>query len=77
MGILDDKDRYSPRTIDELAEDPIPSTLLTEPVGPANVRTLVPKARSLHAVLVESLNSTQWVIPSAYQITLAAAEQEY
>jgi type III secretory pathway component EscU len=50
--------RFHPRTLDELIEDPIPLTV-TEPPGPANVSTLRPKARSLHAVLVESLNSTQ------------------
>jgi hypothetical protein len=51
-------DKYWPRQIDELERDPIPQTVLTEPLPPDNVIAL-PKARSLHAVLVESLNSTQ------------------
>jgi hypothetical protein len=32
---------------------------LNEPVPPDNVATLVPRQRSIHAVLVENLNSTQ------------------
>ena len=51
-----DKDRYRPRTTEELEADPIPVSLLNEPVPPDNVSTLVrPKQRSLHAVLVESV----------------------
>jgi hypothetical protein len=64
---MDDRDRYlpnagtyCPRTFEELASDPIPTTLLNEPLPPDNVSTLpVPRARSIHATLVESLNSTQ------------------
>ena len=53
-------DKYWPRQFDELAGDPTPVTFINEPVPPDNVRALAqPKARSLHAVLVESLNSTQ------------------
>jgi hypothetical protein len=52
-------DRYWPRQFDELADDPTPVTLINEPVPPDNVATLVPRQRSVHAVLVESLNSTQ------------------
>jgi hypothetical protein len=56
--MLDDK--YRPRTFDELAGDSTPLTWLNEPMPPDNVRALArPKARSLHAVLVENLNSTQ------------------
>jgi hypothetical protein len=52
--------QYWPRQFDELAGDPTPVTFINEPVPPDNVRALAqPKARSLHAVLVESLNSTQ------------------
>jgi hypothetical protein len=54
---LDDK--YRPRTFEELAGDPTPVTLINEPLPPDNVTTLVPRQRSIHAVLVESLNSTQ------------------
>jgi hypothetical protein len=52
-------DKYSPRSFVELAEDSIPQTLLNEPLPPDNVRALVPKARSLHAVLCEALINTQ------------------
>jgi hypothetical protein len=49
-------DKYWPRQFEELASDPIPQTVLTEPVMD-NVIPL-PKPRSLHAVLVESLTNT-------------------
>jgi len=55
--MLDDRDRYWPRRFDELEGTPV--TLINEPVPPDNVTTLVPRQRSIHAVLVESLNSTQ------------------
>jgi hypothetical protein len=52
-------DKYHPRTMDELASDPVPVSWLNEPAPPDNVATLVPRQRSIHAVLVESLNSAQ------------------
>src|SRR5215469_2374918 len=55
--MLDDRDRYWPRRFDELEGAPV--TLINEPVPPDNVATLVPRQRSIHAVLVENLNSTQ------------------
>jgi hypothetical protein len=54
---LDDK--YLPRTFAELGSDRTPVTWLNEPAPPDNVTTLVPRQRSIHAVLVESLNSTR------------------
>ena len=51
--------RYWPRRFEEMAEDPVPRSLINEPLPPDNVTTLVPRQRSIHAVLVESLNSTQ------------------
>jgi hypothetical protein len=52
--------KYRARTFEEMADDPIPVTLINEPVPPDNVSALVrTKQRSLHAVLVESLNSTR------------------
>jgi hypothetical protein len=52
--------RYWPRQFDELGSDPIPVSLLNEPVPPDNVRALVrPNQRSLHAVLCEALTNTQ------------------
>ena len=53
-------DKYRPRSFEEMVEDPIPVTLINEPLPPDNVRALVqPKARSLHAVLCEALTNTQ------------------
>ena len=52
-------DRYWPRRFEEMASDRAPVTWLNEPVPPDNVATLVPRQRSIHAVLVESLNSTK------------------
>jgi len=52
-------DRYRPRTFEELADDPIPVSLLNEPLPPDNVSTLRPTQRSLHAVLCEALTNTQ------------------
>ena len=47
------------RTSEELAGDPTPVTLINETLPPDNVTTLVPRQRSIHAVLVENLNSKQ------------------
>ena len=52
-------DKYWPRQFEEMAEDPVPRTVLTEPLPPDNVISLVPRQRSIYAVLVENLNSTQ------------------
>jgi hypothetical protein len=53
-------DKYTPRTFDELAQDPIPVTVLNEPLPPENVSTLARTSqRSLHAVLCEALMNTQ------------------
>ena len=51
--------RYWPQQFEEMASDQTPVTWLNEPVPPDNVTTLVPRQRSIHAVLVESLNSTK------------------
>ena len=43
-----------------MAEDPIPVSLINQPLPPDNVRPLVrPNPRSLHAVLCEALTNTQ------------------
>ena len=43
-----------------MAEDPIPVSLINQPLPPDNVRTIVrPTQRSLHAVLCEALTNTQ------------------
>jgi hypothetical protein len=49
--------RYWPRQFDEI--EGTPQTWINEPVPPDNVSALVPRQRSIHAVLVENLNSTQ------------------
>ena len=56
--MLDDRNRYWPRPFDEIEGTPV--TLINEPLPPDNVSVLMPtKQRSLHATLVESLNSTR------------------
>ena len=55
-------DRYRPRTFEELAEDPIPHTLLTEPWPPDNVIPLPKPAHSLRAVLCDALTSNQGLL---------------
>ena len=47
--------KYWPAQIDETENRP---SFISQPLPPENVITL-PKARSLHAVLVENLNSTR------------------
>jgi hypothetical protein len=55
---MHDRDRYWPRWPDEIEDTP--RTWLNEPVPPDNVRTIArAERRPLHAVLVESLNSTR------------------
>jgi hypothetical protein len=51
--------KYWPRQFEELGSDPIPVTLINEPLPPDNVSTLVrTKQRSLHAVLCGALTNT-------------------
>ena len=58
--MLDDRDRYWPRRFEEMANDRTPVSWINEPVPPDNVSALVQtKKRSLHAILVESLNSAR------------------
>jgi len=53
-------DKYRPRSFEEMASDPVPVTLINEPVL-EDVRELRPgaKQRSLHAVLCEALTNTK------------------
>jgi hypothetical protein len=61
--MLDDRDRYWPRRFEEMAADPIPQSLLNEPLPPDNVRSIGRAARRpLHAVLCEALTNTQAVL---------------
>src|SRR5262249_28489613 len=52
--------RYWPQQFD--GSDPIPVSWLSEPVPPDNVRTLVPRERSLHASLCEALASNRGLL---------------
>src|SRR5262249_40670096 len=55
--------KYTPRTLDELADDPIPVTVLNEPLPPENVGVLVPgRQRSLHAVMAQNLKDVEGLI---------------
>jgi hypothetical protein len=49
--------RYWPRPFEEIEDTPV--SWINEPAPPDNVTALVPRQRSIHAVLVESLNSTR------------------
>jgi hypothetical protein len=49
--------RYWPRRFNEI--EGTPQTWINEPLPPDNVSALVPRQRSIHAVLVENLNSTR------------------
>ena len=55
----DDKKRFWPRSfsLEPLERDPV--TVINEPPLPDNVSVMVPKPRSLHAVLCEALTNTQ------------------
>jgi hypothetical protein len=61
--MLDDRDRYHPRSFEELASDPIPVTFINKPLPPENVSTLpVRRAHSLHAVLCDALTSSRGLL---------------
>ena len=54
--------KYWPRTSDELAADPIPHSLINQPVH-ENVGLLVPRQqRPLHAIIAQSLKETEALI---------------
>jgi hypothetical protein len=61
--MLDDRNRYWPRTFEELGSDRIPVSWLNEPVPPDNVSALVrTRQRSLHASLAETLASSRGLL---------------
>jgi hypothetical protein len=61
--MLDDRNRYWPRQFEEMAEDPIPQSLLNEPLPPDNVVVLVPhRRRSLHAIVAQNLADVEDLI---------------
>jgi hypothetical protein len=51
-------------------------TWLNEPAPPDNVATLVPRQRSIHAVLVENLNSTQALLTRLEHPGVSVPRQE-
>ena len=51
--------KYWPRKLEELGSDPIPVSLINEPIHETIELRPGAKQRPLHAVLVESLNSMQ------------------
>jgi hypothetical protein len=72
-----DRDQYHPGGLEELAADPVPVSLLNEPVR-EDVRELRPgaKQRLLHAVLVESLTNTRALLNRLEAgVTVPRAEQ--
>jgi len=58
--MLDDK--YRPRRFDELANDPIPVSVINEPLPLDNVIPLPKPAHSLHAVLCDALTSNRGLL---------------
>ena len=58
----DNGGKYWARTVDELAGDRTPVTVVNEPLPPDNISTLVRRPRSLHAVLCEALMNTQGLL---------------
>jgi len=56
-----DRDRYHPRTVDEIDGSGV--SLLNEPLLPENVGVLVPgRQRSLHAVMAQNLADVEGLI---------------
>jgi hypothetical protein len=55
-------DKYHPRSFEEMVEDPIPTTIINEPI--CEVIELRPgqKAHSLHAVLCDALTSSRGLL---------------
>jgi hypothetical protein len=71
LVVMDKK--YTPRTLDELAGDPTPVTLINEPVPADNVGVLVPgRQRSLHAVMAQNLKDVEGLI-ARLELGVAAA----
>jgi hypothetical protein len=54
--------KYTPRTIDELAADPIPVTVLNGPLPPENVVLVPARWRPIHALIAECLASTEALV---------------
>jgi hypothetical protein len=68
--------RYWPRRFDEMASDPVPVSWINEAAPPDNVSALVPRQRSIHAVLVENLNSTQALLTRLESGRVCVSRQE-
>ena len=60
LKLMDDK--YRPRSFEEMASDPVPVTMINEPIH-ENVGVLVPgRQRSLHAVIAQNLKDVEGLI---------------
>ena len=60
LKLMDDK--YRPRSFEEMASDPVPVTMINEPIH-ENVGVLVPgRQRSLHAVVAQNLKDVEGLI---------------
>ena len=70
--------KYCPRTIEELAADPIPCSLISRPVY-ENVAVLVPRQqRSLHAIIAQTLADTESLIARLeVGVDVAASGREF
>jgi hypothetical protein len=66
--------RYWPQQFDEI--EGTPSTWLNEPLPPDNVATLMPRQRSIYAVLVENLNSTRALLTRLESGRVCVSRQE-
>ena len=75
MCMSDDRDRYHPRWLEELAADSDIS-LINEPIAPDNVIAL-PKARSLHAVLCEALTNTRALLTRLEAGVMVPRDQQW
>ena len=54
--------KYWPRQFQEMASDPVPVSLINEPLPPDNVIPLPRPAHSLHAVLCDALTSNRGLL---------------
>ena len=54
--------RYWPRRFEEMAEDPVPTSLINQPAPPDNVIPLPKPPHSLHAVLCDALTSNRGLL---------------
>ena len=66
--------KYWPRQIEEIEGNGV--SLINEPLPPDNVSTPAPRQRSIHAVLVENLNSTRALLTRLESRPVCVPRQE-